>query len=120
MSKLKIRFNDLDEYISIKGYIKYDHIVTLHYDSLKENLSGFKIYNDKEDLIYDCSDFIYRYDVLENENNEISYSDNPNIVQTEKYVRCTLIESVEPLNNEELTECVADLMYAVSMSQLGL
>lgn len=31
-----------------------------------------------------------------------------------------IVEDVEPLSNEELTEAVAELMYEVSTAQLGL
>lgn len=117
---LKIKYSNSDKYIDISGYTEYGHIVTLYYETTEENLSGFMIYDDDGNIIKDCSDFTHRYDVLENESNEISYSNDENVVQTEKLVRGNAVESVNPMTNEELTECVADLMYEVSLAQLGM
>lgn len=105
---------------SLKSYGISSDIIILSYQDVNENLSGFSIYDGNDNLIMDCSDFIYRWDVLEDNNNKIYYTNSPDNVQTMKFNTDDQEEEVEPLNNRELTEAVADLIYELSVTQLGL
>lgn len=105
---------------SLKSYGISSDIIILSYQDVNENLSGFSIYDGNDNLIMDCSDFIYRWDVLEDSNNKIYYTNSPDNVQTMKFNTDDQEEEVEPLNNRELTEAVADLIYELSVTQLGL
>lgn len=115
----KIRYNDQDVYIDIRGYMISNDLVSLSYPNVEANISGFIIYQDDE-IIADCSEFKYRWDVLENNPNQIYYTNDPDNVQEKAFNHENMVEDIDPLNNEELTECVADLMYEMSLAQLGM
>lgn len=105
----------------IHGYTISKKLVSLHYQNPIENVSGFIICNEAGDVIKDCSDFKYRWDVIDQKENVIYYTNDPDYRQTEPWHELkTIPEQEEPLTNEELTEVVADLMYEVSAAQLGL
>lgn len=105
----------------ILGYVISEKRVRLHYSEPSENLSGFIICDEAGNTIQNCSDFIYRWDVVDQKENVIYYTNDPNYRQTEPWPDLSDIpEQAEPLTNEELTEAVADLMYDVSAAQLGL
>ena len=117
---LKVIFADSDEAIEIRGYSITEKLVSIHYDNPVENLSGFCIY-EREDLVFDGSDFTYRWDILDQKPNEIYYTNDPDYRQTKLFPDLGDVqEPAEPLTNEELTEAVADLMYEMSLSQLGI
>lgn len=119
-SNTKVIFADSDTTIGIRGYSIQEDRVSLHYDNPKENLNGFYIY-EGDNLVFDGSDYIYRWDVVDQKPNTIYYTNNPGYCQTEPFQDLGDVpEPAEPLTNEELTEAVADLMYEVSMMQLGL
>ncbi len=119
--KYKIKYNDDDTLIELNGYGIQEHIVALYYPDVTENLEGFILYNPDGTILKDCSDFKYRYDILENDSKSIYYTDLNDMVQYEKWNRdYTDTIDEEPLTNEELTECVADLMYEASLIQLGI
>lgn len=116
---MKVVYAD-GESFELNGYSIGENLVSLHYDNPTENLSGFCIY-EGENKVFDGSGFTYRWDVVEQKTNEIYYTNNPDYRQTEPFPDLSNVqEQAEPLNNEELTEAVADLMYEVSMMQLGL
>ena len=116
----KVVFNDSDETVGIRGYSITEKLVSIHYDNPVENLSGFCIY-EGEDLVFDGSAFTHRWDVVDQRPNEIYYTNNPSYHQTKSFLDLgDTLEQAEPLTNEELTEAVADLMYEVSMMQLGI
>jgi len=105
----------------ILGYVIHGNLVRLHYPGPTENTSGFMICDEDGNILHDCSDFIYRWDVVDQKENAIYYTNDPDYRQTEPWAElCDIPEQAEPLTNEELTEAVADLMYEVSMAQLGL
>ena len=105
----------------INGYSISGKLVSLHYPHPEENVSGFAICDEAGNTIQDCPDFIYRWDVVDQKENAIYYTNDPNYRQTEPWPDLSNIpEQAEPLTNEELTEAVADLMYEVSAAQLGL
>lgn len=117
----KIIFKGSQDAIDIYGYFVSERLVSLHYKEPKENLSGFYIVDKDGNMIFDASDFIYRFDVVDTKADEICYTNDPNYRQTEPWPNLDSIpEQAEPLSNEELTEAVADLMYEVSVTQLGL
>lgn len=116
----KVIFADTDEEIEVSGYSVSEKLVSICCDNPRENLSGFSIY-EGERLIFDASGFIYRWDVVDQKENVIYYTNDPNYRQTEPWPDLSDIpEQAEPLTNEELTEAVADLMYEISAAQLGL
>lgn len=115
----KIRYNGQDTYIDIRGYMISNDLISLTYPNVETNTSGFIIYQDDE-IIADCSEFKYRWDVLENNPNQIYYTNDPDNVQEKAFNHENMVEDIDPLNNEELTECVADLMYEMSLAQLGM
>lgn len=116
----KVVFTDPDEAVEIRGYSITEKLVSIHYDNPVENLSGFCIY-EGENLVFDGSAFTYRWDVVDQRQNEIFYTNDPDYRQTEPFPDLSeLPDQAEPLSNEELTEVVADLMYEVSMMKLGL
>lgn len=116
----KVVFADSSEAIEICGFSISEKLVSIRYDNPMENISGFSIY-DGENKVFDGSDFTYRWDVVDQKPNEIFYTNDPDYRQTEPFQDLSEVqEQEEPLSNEELTEAVADLMYEVSMMQLGL
>lgn len=109
------------EAFDISGYSISDGVVSLHYEELKENLSGFRIIRADGEVIFDGSEYRHRWDVVDQKKNVIYYTNDPNYRQTEPWNDLSNIpEHAEPLTNEELTEAVADLMYDVSAAQLRL
>lgn len=116
----KVKFSDSDEAVEIRGYSITEKLVSIRYDNPVENLSGFSIY-DGDQLVFDGAGFTYRWDVVDQRQNEIIYTNDPDYRQTKPFPDLGDIpEQVEPLSNEELTEAVANLMYDVSRMQLGL
>ena len=114
------KYNDSEEFIALNGYGFQSNIVTLYYQNATENLNGFIIYDPDENILKDCSEYRYRYDVLEDNPNVVYYTDLEDMVQTEKWQYSSDEQMEEPLTNAELTECVADLMYETSLMQLGM
>lgn len=109
------------EVISLNGYSISEDMVSLHYERPCENQSGFVIYSEAGEIVMDCSDFRYRWDVIDQKEDRIYYTNDPDHRQTEPWPEMNNVpEQAEPLSNEELTEAVADLMYEVSMAQIGL
>lgn len=119
MATNKIKYNDQDTYIDIRGCMISNDLVSLSYPNAEASTSGFIIYQDDK-MIADCSDFRYRWDVLENNPNRIYYTNNADNVQEKAFNHENMVEEINPLSNEELTECVADLMYEISLAQLGM
>lgn len=115
-----LKYKDKEEIIRLTGYSISYNVILLKHPNVEENLSGFLIYSQDGTLVKDCSDFIYRWDVLEDNNNKIYYTNSPDNVQTMKFNTDDQEEEVEPLNNRELTEAVADIIYELSVTQLGL
>lgn len=117
---LEVVFTDSSEVVEVYGYSITENLVSICYNNPEENLSGFLIYEDRH-LVFDGSGFTYRWDVVDQKPNEIFYTNDPNYRQTEPWPDLSnVLEKEEPLNNEELTEAVADLMYEVSAAKLGL
>ncbi len=118
-TRYKIKYSNQDTYIDIRGYMISDNLVSLSYPNADINTSGFVIYQGNE-IIMDCSDFKYRWDILEDDSNKIYYTNDPENVQKKAFNHENMVEDIDPLSNEELTECVADLMYEMSLAQLGM
>lgn len=120
--KYKVKYCNNEELIELNGYGIQEHIIALYYPHVTEKLDGFIIYNPDGTIFKNCTDFKYRYDVLENDSGSIYYTDLSNMIQHEKWNRGLGADTIdeEPLTNEELTECVADLMYEASLIQLGI
>lgn len=119
---MKLLFNDSINFIQLDSYIIYPNRIYVSGNGITENFSGFMIYDDEEkNIIYDGMNYIYKWNIYtEYENgiiftsSEIDREQEP-IISTEEP-----IEIMDPLSNEELTECVADLMYEQSLTKLGL
>lgn len=120
-------FNDSEEIYSISKYRETADFVMVEGKGLPDNTSGFRLYQGKN-LISDFSDYTRKYNVL-TQAEGVLFLTNREEVETEenrveKYLRVPaaedIHEDVDPLTNEELTECVADLMYEVSVGRLGL
>lgn len=118
--KYKIKFQNEEMYRDLRGYMVSTDIVGLSYPDAKENLSGFVIYDSDGQVAADCSDYIFRWDVLEANPDRIYYTNSADNVQTKKFDTENQIEEADPLTNEELTEAIADLMCEVSMMQLNI
>lgn len=119
---MKIKFNDLEKYIAIRGYATGKNIVTIVADDIKEDLSGFILYEDDEVTeILNCSDYIHRWDIYAQSEKQITFTNSETYRQRKPSPDAEPpSEIVDPLSNEALTECVGDLMYEVSLMQLGL
>lgn len=122
---LKIQYNDSEEQIAIRGYgIDYKNdIISIDYNSPTPNLSGFKLYNPDGSLMMDCSDYTYRWDVLEDPavRNCIYYTNNPENVQTEPFPAPSPVEE-EPLPepNIDPEQMRADIDYIALMCDVDL
>lgn len=113
------------ETTSIYGYSISDCLVSISYHSPVENNSGFILSDNNGTPLFDGSDYIYRWDVLNNNRpNEIWYTNNPMYKQSEPFLSQEELSGIpipaDPLNNEELTEAIADLICEVSMMQLNI
>ena len=121
---MQIKFNNMQESFRLHAFMETQDVVYINYADMDENFSGFIIYEQDGTVYKDCSDYIYRYNVSDNDSQLIGYTykENYNKTKEEK----TPIFSQENilqngvLSNEELTTCVADLMYETSLMKLGI
>lgn len=118
--KYKLKYNNEEIDRDLCGYMISTDIVGLSYPGATENLSGFVIYDSDGRIAADCSDYHFRWDVLEDNPDRIYYTNSSNNIQTRKFDPENQIEEVEPLTNEELTEAIADLICEVSLMQLNI
>lgn len=147
---MKLRINKTGEFIPLKSTVIYQDKTELWGNDVKEKLTeyildasvdeaeitvdetvsenteickkGFSLYEDDEKtLIKDCNDQLYKWNIYTEYENGICLTNsltdreckpNPNAEPPQ--------EIVDPLTNEELTECIADLIYDTSVMQLGL
>ncbi len=125
---MQIKFNDSDRIYNITTFRQIGgNIIILKGAELpEENTSGFKVI-DGDRVIADYSAYTTKYNVSTQTEGMLMLSTG--IVETEDkpagiYAYTPkpeeIVEDVDPLTNEELTEAVADLMYEVSMMSLGL
>ncbi|MDE6601561.1 MAG: hypothetical protein K2K90_05255 [Lachnospiraceae bacterium] len=118
---MKVKFNDSENYITLQGWVIGRNMVTLLADGIRENLSGFILYDDDErTVLQDYSDYVYRWDIYTEKKDQITFTNSETDRQGKPALTEMPKEIVDPLSNEELTEIVADLMYEVSAAQLGL
>lgn len=119
---MKIKFNNSENFIELDGYCITRDKITVVATDLVENLSGFILYeDDKETTVQDCSDFIYRWDIYDQKENQFSYTNSETFRQREpRPDGPEPVEIVDPLTNEELMDCVADLLMETSLMKLGL
>lgn len=127
---MDIKFNDSGKAYKITSYrITNQNLAIVKGDNLPQgNNSGFQLLQDGR-IIVDCSDYTVKYNVLTEIENVLMYSKSEDYIETEdnpahRYCNTPkpedFNEDVDPLTNEELTECVADLMYESSLRQLGI
>lgn len=118
----------------LEGYSISHNIITLHYDQNGSipitSDKGFQIYDANDNLIIDGTDYIYRWDTLNEKNPTqpftVAYATHSNFKQKYPYMTQDEAEQeaknipVEPLTNEELTSTIAELLYETSLMQLGM
>lgn len=119
---MKVKFNSSEIFTSIHRCQIAPNFVKLVAEDLVWDLSGFVMYEDDEEtIIRDCSDYNYQWNiytdipngvVLTNSETEKEKEPDPNAPKP--------MELLDPLTNEELTECVADLMTEVDMIKMGI
>lgn len=128
---MQIKFNDSDKIYNITSFRQIGgNLIIMKGNNLPaENTSGFKRVQDDGTELKDYSEFTTKYNVLTPAEGMIMLSNSEEHIETEENPASQysytpsdedIQEDVDPLNNEELTECVADLMYEVSMMSLGL
>ncbi len=125
---MQIKFNDSDQIYDITSFRQIGgDLIVMKGDNLpEENTSGFKLINGDR-VTADYSEYTTKYNVLAPAEGVLMLStgavekeDNPASVYAYTPKPEEIVEDVDPLSNKELTEAVADLMYDVSMMQLGL
>lgn len=100
----KIKFLNQDEYIDLKGFMMVkNNRIALFYSNVEENLSGFIIYDQNNNICMDCSDYIYRWDVLENNSDKIYYTNDPDNIQTKPFPVIDKSKS-EPFLDHDMVE----------------
>ena len=125
---MKIQFNDHDQIYTVTSFRNRGDIVILKGEDIPaENTSGFKLL-DGDRAAEDYSEYKTKYNVITQAEGVLMLSTGA--VETADNLAGIYIHMLEPeeeeiveeapLTNEELTEAVADLMYEVSMMQLGL
>lgn len=130
-NKICIKYKDSDEYFSLDGYsISMDIVKVLMSDNIPFKHCGFILYGTNGEILKDCSDFIYRWDILNEENpirpNVMVFTNNSDLKQEIPFLTQEEIEEAaedaptDPLTNEELTEAIADLICEVSLMQLNI
>lgn len=124
---MRIQFNDHDQiYIITSLRHRGDIVILKGKDIPVENTSGFKML-DSDCVVEDFSEYKTKYNVITQAEGVLMLStgvveteDNPAGVYAYTPKQEEIVEDVEPLSNEELTECVADLLEDVCMIRLGL
>ena len=125
---MKLKFKDKEDFIQLSSYTIYTTIPLVFIASSEHDLksdsnifSGFSLYEDDEEtLVRDYSDYIYQWNIHQEHENGIYLTCDADFHDTEPDQNFKTVEYISPLSNEELTECVAELMYEVSCMQLGL
>lgn len=124
---MKVKFKRIDDYIKLKGFVLYNDMVYMRGDGINpelimENPCGFILYKDDEKtVIRDCSDYLYRWDIYNKEENQITLTNSETNQQRKPKENVEpSVEEVGPLSNEELTECVAELLYKDSLRELEM
>lgn len=121
MNKIVAIFNSNPEtLVIVSSWGIQQHLIMLADDNLEWDLSGFKLYEeDGETLIMDCSEYIYQWNIHTSSCNQVYLTDLETNTESDSN-NAERNEIVAQLSNEELTECVADLMYEMSLVQLGM
>lgn len=124
---MKLKFNNKNIFYTLDSYGWQPHIVTIKSSEITEvNLSGFNIYlDDEETIIEHYEEYKHFYSTHTPLDYCMSYTDIEGNEETESQVidmsgLSEAVEIVVPLSNQELTECVAELMYETSLMQLGM
>lgn len=119
---MKVKFNDSDNFMKLDSYVLYQDKVDMQGQGITENLSGFILYEDDEEtIIRDCSEYKHKWNIYTERENGIVLTES----ETDRERKPNLdaekpVEIVDVPNNEELAECIADLMYELSASELGI
>lgn len=82
---------------------------------------GFRILRDDDTVLKDCENFIYKWNIYTDYEDGIVLTSSKTDRERKPVENADEpVEVVDPLNNDDLTECVADLMYELSCNELGL
>lgn len=116
-----VKFNDEDIFRRVISYGINPFLINLFGPEIIEDFSGFKLYkDDKETVEKDCSEYIYKWNIYtEYPDGGCIYTNDQNLKEPDPKT-VVMEETVDPLNDSQLTEVVADLMYEVDMIKLGI
>lgn len=117
---MKIKYLNKEEYIQINMYMISEDMIFLSYPNIEENLSGFIMYDDNDKIMRDCSDFIYRWNVLDDNPDRIYYTNIPDYVQTTPFSERSDEEFEEITLSEEEREkqqLQADINYLLMLNE---
>lgn len=119
---MNVKFNSSETFFKVDSYTIYANMITLIDENLIWDLSGFILYeDDKTTVIRDCSDFIYKWNIYKELEHGVTLTNSETDREPEPGLNKTSpVEEVFPLNNDELTSCVADLMFETSLMKLGM
>jgi hypothetical protein len=82
---------------------------------------GFKICRENGAVVKDGALFVYKWNIFTEFDDGIVLTSSKIDRETEPIPDAEAPQDVvDPLNNDDLTECVADLMYEVSCNELGI
>lgn len=120
---MKLKFNNADDnMIDLQSYYISESLIFLQGNGVTENLSGFKLYDDDGNMLKDCSDFVYKWNIYTEYENGIYLTPDEDFREMDPaiVVEEQVSEDIEPLSNDELTAVVANLMYEIDKNKLGL
>lgn len=119
---MKVKFNDNDNFMKLDSYVLYQDKVDMQGQGITENLSGFILYEDDEEtIIRDCSEYKHKWNIYTERENGIVLTESETDRERKQNPDAEKpVEIVDVPNNEELAECIADLMYELSASELGI
>lgn len=112
-----IKYKNKNEAIRLLSCSIGEKMVFVSHPNQEENLNGFILYDDDGNTVKDCSDFVYRWDVLENDQNKIYYTNDPNYKQKIKFSDMKFEEpktSEEELNKIQLR---SDVDYLLMLNE---
>lgn len=118
---MKVKFNNSDAFVQLTSYGIRQHLVQLFAPNLVWDLGGFMIYEDDEKtVVFDGTDYIYQWNVITEWENGVALTDSKTWRETPPDPNDVPIEVVDPLSIDELTDLVGELMFELSLIQLGL
>lgn len=111
---MKLKFNDEEKIIKLSSLVVQSNLINLKYQNAEENLSGFILYDDNENIIKDCSEFVYRWDILEEDPGSKWYTNNPSFVQQTRFSDLIFTEEDPPENETEKLRADVDFLLMLN------